>query len=220
MEKTLFVWDLNGTLETGSESADADALNAVFAELGIARRVTTEEMANAPVAWSKRLKMFAPDVIITNSLIERAVILREEMGVRHSVVFPGAIEALRKVKEQGDDNIVVSLLTTRCLDETVRKIGIKEYIDASYSTRDETFAKGPKRDYIDLLNKLARYKACLVDRHVRDRSYGRRIMVGDHEEDIEAGRLCGAITFFIGNGKADYAVKGPLDVVGIAYAKL
>jgi phosphoglycolate phosphatase-like HAD superfamily hydrolase len=219
MGKTLFAWDLNGTLETGSEKADAEALNALFEELGIARRVTDEEIRLAPLTWTNRIKYFAPGAKIDNLRVDRVVKLREGLSVRYSEAFPGAVEALREVKERGDDNIIVSLLGRGIIENTLRKIGINEYVDAAYSARDDFFEREQSRNYINLLKKLAEQKARLVDGHARGRSYGRRIMAGDQPEDIAAGKLCGAVTFFIGNGKADYSVKGPLDVVGIAYAK-
>jgi phosphoglycolate phosphatase-like HAD superfamily hydrolase len=219
MEKTLFAWDMNGTLETGSERADAEALNIFFSEMGIARRVTDEEMRLAPLAWTDRINMFASDVDVTNARIDRVVRLREELSVGYAEAFPGAVEALKEVKRRGDDNIVVSLIGKEIIERTIGKIGIKEYVDAAYSARDEFFAMGDnKGNYIALLKRLAANKARLVERHAQGRSYRRKIVIGDQPEDIASGQLCRAVTFFIGNGKADYSVKGPLDVVGIAYA--
>jgi phosphoglycolate phosphatase-like HAD superfamily hydrolase len=219
MDRTLFAWDLNGTLETGSERADAEALNIFFSELGIARRVTDEEMRLAPLAWTDRINVFASDVEVTNARIDRVVRLREELSVRYAEASPGAAEALREVKNRGDDNIVVSLIGKDIIERTLGKIGVKEYVDAAYSARDEFFAMGDnKGNYIALLKRLAANKARLMEKHTRGRGYARKIVVGDQPEDIAAGQLCGATTFFIGKGEADYSVKGPLDVVGIAYA--
>jgi phosphoglycolate phosphatase-like HAD superfamily hydrolase len=219
MQKTLFAWDLNGTLETGSERADAEAINGLFEELGIARRVTEEEMRIAPLTWTDRINMFAADAEASNENIDRVVRLREELSVRYVEAFPGAIYALRKVKRKGDDNIVVSLIGKEIIENTLSEIGIKRYVDAAYSARDEFFAiRRNKGKYRELLKRLAAHKAALIEKHAQGRGYGRTIMVGDQPEDIAAGQLCGATTFFIGNGKADYSVKGPLDVVGIVYA--
>ncbi len=220
--RTLFAWDLNGTLEQGSERADAAAMNALFSELELDVRVTPGDMANAPPAWTDRLRMFAPTVKVTDEHIDRLVKMRERRSVECATEFPTAKEALAKVKRHGDDNIVISLLGTNCLQDTIRKIGIERYVDSAYSTRDDYFRKRPDGSYRTFLKLIAEFKAHLIQNHARNKPYARKMMAGDRPEDIEAGRLSGATTFQIGKNcttAADYKVMYPMDVVRIAYGR-
>jgi len=220
-QKNLFIWDLNGTLEIGSELADAGAMNTFFSELGVERRVTPQEMIEAPSAWTDRIKKFAPAVRILDEYIDRLVKLRECRSIEYATEFPTAKEALETVKQHGDDNIVVSLLGAKCLDETLLKIGIKGHVDAAYSARDDFFGKQPKGSYMSFLKMIAEYKAHLITNHASNHCYVRKIMAGDNPEDIEAGKLVGAMTFQVGgrqDGNAGFYVDKPLDVVCTTYA--
>lgn len=220
MSKTLFAWDLNGTLDRGNERADTEVINTILAEEGYLRRVTVEDVMRTPSAWSRKFEKLVPEMAllpIERKIIDRAIALSEEMGPKYAQSAPSAAEALARVKKCRDDNIVVSVAKRSLAIKTLDAIGLLKYIDEVYSAPEE-YIKNSPAPHNNFRNEVPKWKAHCVDQHFHKSNYGRKVVVGDREaEDVAAGMLCNASTFLIGYGRANYNVKGPLDVVKIIY---
>ncbi len=227
--RTLFAWDLNETIETGSEHSDMIVINTLLEELGSRKRLTKEELESMPASLNVKVR-----TAITNAgmaydeqLLKKARELRARIGTEYSKPVTGAKEALAEVKRHGDDNIVVTVVPKEIADLMLKKIGLREYIDEVYSSSEERDKRSPGR-HGDTGNDTPKWKAFCVDEHSRKGHYGRKVFTGDRPEDAEAGKLCGAMTFLIGkestadfvaHGQIDnvYVVSSPLDTVRIAY---
>jgi len=230
MMKTLFVWDLNETIETGSEYSDMIAINNLLEELGSKKRLTKEELKGMPASLGAKLRIVikGAGIAYSEQIRKKVIEHRIKVGLEYSKPVPGAEEALAEVKKHGDDNIVVTVAPKDVANEMLEKIGLRQYIDEVYSASEERNKKFPER-HGDVENDAPKWKAFCVDKHSRKEHYGRKIFTGDRPEDAEAGNLCGATAFLIGKeSTADFITKGltgsvyvvssPLDAVRIAYA--
>ncbi|MBI4015227.1 MAG: hypothetical protein HY362_00710 [Candidatus Aenigmarchaeota archaeon] len=222
MTKTLFSWDLNGTLFAEPATLNTAALQAVMDNHGIKRAVAGWETVSG--GWD-RIGILAPELGYNKEVVMEFQAHRErllKLPEYRPAPFAGTKEALRRVKENRDDNILVSTVIGKDIYDILNQDPeIRSRIDAVYSAGDELFKDHPGRDPLTFSTLLPEYKARLIDGHFRKGQYGRVVLAGNKNRDFALGVEFGVptTTFLIrAQGKADFIVQDPLDVVKTVYA--
>jgi len=176
----LFVWDFHGTLEKGNEKCVHVIFNRVMKEHGIDKQMPMKEVIELyGKPWAGYFKHFtgSKDEGYIQKLCARAIELSKELAPRYIEPADGAAEILAALKKAGHTNAVMSNTKPSRLKEFVQMVGLTEYFDDYISTDGDKTAQ--LRKWLD------------------GRRFDRTYVIGDNEEEIEAGIAIGATTILI-----------------------
>ena len=110
---------------------------------------------------------------------EKLIVDIEMDAVARSKAFPGADEALRKLKDRG---IKIGIVTRNCRSAVMRAAEMADFVYDLLLTRDDVGKVKPDPQHLlDALSLL-------------DSEPGKALMVGDHPMDILAGKRAGTKT--------------------------
>lgn len=178
----LFVWDFHGVLEKDNEIAVLEVTNRVLEEFGHDVRATLADINRMyGLRWGDYYRCLVPG--IENERVQEMVLRSRELGrpaaTRHTKIQDHAIAVLKKIKENGDKNVIVSNTAQDDLEFFMDLVGVSNYIDESHGI-------GWKRET---------GKADIIRRYASRGDYRKIVVVSDTETDIEAGLLADAMTY-------------------------
>lgn len=122
----VFCWDLNGTLEEGSEIALTEAINESLAKRGIKRMVSTEDVFRFFGGDADKLAREVSSVTIPREELEELTFTKAEKYVKPT---EGAEEALSEVRRRGDMNVVVSGSGARMVKRYLEVTRLMPYVN-------------------------------------------------------------------------------------------
>lgn len=204
MEKILFVWDFHGVLEKGNDQAVQEVCNKILSELGHPKEITIQEVRNLYGArWSDYFNYLLPDFPCEiDWCVRRALEIGRGVAVYHIQANDYAADVLMSIQGAGHHNIVVSTSTPKDVKWFVEVVGLERYIDCCVGI--DPYRKHHQGAEFDRVGEKA--KAIQSYLQQRDCYFNKVVMVGDTEEDMKAGSLCGAITYRYMSQRSCYTV--------------
>jgi len=178
----LFIWDFHGVLEKDNELAVQEATNAVLEEYGYDVRASFEDIMRLyGLKWQDYFRHLIPgiDDPTVEEMVDRCRQLGRPAAARHCKPRDNALETLSTIQEAGHTNIVVSNTRQRDLEFFMDLVGITAFIESAHGIGDLTRWR----------------KTEVIKEYARSHDYGRLVVIGDTEKDVEAGLNSGATTY-------------------------
>lgn len=177
----LFVWDFHGVLEKENELAVLEVTNQVLGEFGYDARATYKDILRMyGLPWEEYFRLLIPGIEEepVNELARRCRELGRPAAIKHCKPREYALETLRKIKEEGHRNIVVSNTAQDDLRFFMDIVGVTPIIDEAFG-----------------IGKRTTGKAAIIENYISMTEYGKVVVIGDREKDVEAGLTNGATTY-------------------------
>ena len=181
----LFIWDFHGTLEIGTLDVLTGIANNLLQENGSNKKYSTKEFAELEsFSWrtffASNLPNLDPKQI---SAIAEEAYNEKRFGKlieQYSRPNDGTLDLLKRIKEDGGINIIVSNSRQDKLGFYISHIGIEHFIDEYYGMDDGTIKSGQ-----DVLKKKVDTIKSILHAHQGCDVY----ITGDAEIDFIAARL-------------------------------
>ena len=177
----LFAWDFHGVLEQDNEYAVLESTNQALLEHGYTVQATQQDIIELyGLPWGDYFRKLIPGIDDTSvkDLVTRCRELGRPAAGIHCKPRVHAHSTLKKIKEEGHTNIIVSNSTQSDLEFFMKIIGVNPYIHEAYGVRGN--------------------KHQAIKNHPGE--YSKIIMIGDTENDILAGYMVNATTYLVQNG--------------------
>jgi phosphoserine phosphatase len=157
-------------------------------------------------AWADYFRWLLPnekDETI-KSLVAYAESLDDQITPKHIKPMDYAVDVLKEIKSRGDKILVISASNAEALDKFLKWASIDYLVDDRIGISREEEQRG-------MLN-VAEVKCRKLKEYIKNKNFCKIIVVGDTEDDIKAGMMIGAITFYFNqNGKksglANYSIS-------------
>ena len=204
MSKGLIIFDFDGTLGDTRRNI-VTTMQMTIAELHLPNHSEEECAATIGLPLAECFKTLFPD--IQEELIPRCAetyrrLFNENLKTIHPEAFPGVVETLSVLHQEGFTLTIASSRSRNSLTELTRNMGIANYISYILGADDVKEAK-PKPEPV--LKTLA-------DMHF---DAGETLVVGDMAVDIQMGVNAGTKTCGVtwGNGTRDELVQAGADYI-------
>ena len=204
MSKGLIIFDFDGTLGDTRRNI-VTTMQMTIAELHLPNRSEEECAATIGLPLAECFRTLFPD--IQEELIPRCAetyrrLFNENLKTIHPEAFPGVVETLSVLHQEGFTLTIASSRSRNSLTELTRNMGIANYISYILGADDVKEAK-PKPEPV--LKTLA-------DMHF---DAGETLVVGDMAVDIQMGANAGTKTCGVtwGNGTRDELVQAGADYI-------
>jgi phosphoglycolate phosphatase-like HAD superfamily hydrolase len=199
--RRLFVFDLHGTLLQGNEHAVLESSNLSLKKHGKKERFSYEDVKRLQgKPWAdffRELYPSAPEEEIA-SLIECAKSHAETLIPKYVKPTKHAKEVLEEIKKKGDTILILSSTTPEALAKYLECIGIAHLVDDRIGITE-------KEEKLGGLN-VAELKAKKLCWYLKDKNFDKIILVGDTPDDVKAGKVVGAITFYYNQTGDNYSL--------------
>lgn len=181
----LFIWDFHGTLETGTLDILTGIANTLLQENGANKKYSAQEFAELEsFSWrtffTSNFPNLAPEQISAIAEVAYNEKRFKELIERHSRPNTGTLNLLKRIKEDGGINIIVSNSRQDKLGIYISQIGVEHLVDDYYGVDDGTI----KSDQ-DALKKKVDVIRSILHAHQGYEVY----ITGDAEMDFIAARL-------------------------------
>ena len=192
-DKTLFVWDLHGTLEKGNVNAVKELINLVLKESGIEKEITVQDALNwYGLSWFDYFKLTVPEgnQKIWKSMVDKVLSLQQrgwEIIKKHIKLRDFAEDVLMTIKKKGHQNILLSNTGPEHIRMFTDLLNITQYFDDIIGV-DTNHNSRLGREVDD-------NKSRALAKFLRNKKYEKIVLIGDKESDIKTGKSCGAITY-------------------------
>lgn len=185
----LFVWDFHGVLEKGNEFSVKEVTNRVLKEFNIPRRLSDEDLTRLyGQKWIDYFRELSPNSseeeleAMTTRAFE--ISRKEKPFLKYIKPMDNAEEVLRKIKERGGTNIVLSNSSQIGIVNFTNSVGLTYLFDT----------------HIGIDNHLEKEielktKAQAIRDHINGKNVEKIVVIGDHPKDIETGHEVNAITY-------------------------
>ena len=118
---------------------------------------------------------------------ERAIELSKRLTPKYVKPTPHSQEVLSKIKETENYNLVISNAREDRLKEFLEITELIDLIDF-YIGVPEDIGKDPNFS-------IVKYKTDIINEYTKKFGVNKKVVIGDQETDVEAGKLAGAITY-------------------------
>ncbi len=181
----LYIFDLDGTLIDSSDQI-LEALNFTLNRNGLPIQERSEIFPLIGLPPARFLsKLDLSEVQIANLITEfRARLL--EISIEGVIFYPGAVELLAYLKQRGDYISVATNKPTGLAGDILRETEVWPYLD--YLVGSDGIRPKPAPDMLEKILQNFNRRGIYPDRF---------FMIGDRNEDIEAGLQVGASCVFI-----------------------
>ncbi|MBW2977631.1 HAD hydrolase-like protein [Candidatus Woesearchaeota archaeon] len=184
----LFIWDFHGVLEKDNEHAVVEVTNQVLEEFGAEKRLDLDLCLKLyGKRWFEYYQLLHPkaDEQTIKAMVDRGVEISRTTDViyRHIKPMDYVHDVLRKIKQAGHDNLIVSNTQPHALDM---------YLDAVKITHFITHRIGADSHRKGITGNI---KISLLKEFLKSRKYDKIIAIGDRETDIELGKSVGAVNY-------------------------
>jgi len=202
----LFIWDFHGVLEKGNELAVLEVTNTVLGEYGYDVRASHEDiMKMYGLRWQEyfRLLITAVDGPTVEEMVARCVALGQSAAARHCKPRDHALETLKTIFDEGHSNVIVSNTSQGGLEFFIDLVGVRPFIERAHG--------------IGGFTSLG--KAEIINEYYKREGHRKLVVIGDTENDIEAGLSTGATTYYVdsrgqaGHTKAHHSILDLRDVL-------
>jgi len=187
-QKFLFIWDFHGVLEKDNEYAVQHICRQVTKEFGFNTKIYLEDVRR----WYglKWIEYFFNLTRETNrrtlgKMVERAREVSQEIVQKYLKPMNHADYVLSRIKKSGNVNIVISNARQDRIEDFVKIVGLQKYLDEVVGVDG----------HIRFKSSTSAEKARAIGRLSVGKNYARKIMIGDSESDILAGKIVGAKTY-------------------------
>ena len=203
----LFAWDMDGTLLQGMEHDFIEQCDTACRTLRLKRTWSLRELLpvyGLPLGEVLRALWPKWSDATRAKFLETFLEQQPRAPLRHTKPMEHAHFVLQTIKNCGGLNLIVT--NTRegaALDTFIRIGGFAPYVDevSGITPRQEHTANGNG------------HKAAAAKAFAQKRGCERVVLIGDHAEDIAAGKAIGAITVLFKSG-AGHADAGADHVIG------
>ncbi len=188
----LFAWDFHGTLEEGAEVGFFEILKKLAKKYKPVRKIILSEVRKKyGITVADYLRYFFLKANISQikaMMIEVAEMQNQNHLKKYVRPAPNAIEILKKIKDAGYENIVVSNSHPKHIEFLIDIVGMKNLIskifavDRHYSHKKQDPTK----------EKVKIFKMIIKQRKLKNKQL---ITIGDKATDVNAGILAGATTY-------------------------
>jgi phosphoglycolate phosphatase-like HAD superfamily hydrolase len=188
----VFAWDFHGTLERGVEVGFWHILKEIARKRGIRENFKLSEVRKLyGITVADYLRRFFPESDeeeIREMMTDVAMIQNQSHLKKYVRAAPGATRVLKKIKDAGHKNIILSNSHPDHILPLVRIVGIESLIDHVYAIdRHYTHKKlDPVVEKTKVLKRLIKEYGLME---------GQLIAIGDSESDIASGVAAAAITY-------------------------
>lgn len=212
----LFATDLHGTI-VDSKIGFGHAINAALEQMSkeSVESQIVEELLGKP--WGDCYR-----VLFTNAPEEevaRFVSIVRELGreyvPKHEKLIPHAYDVLTEMRRRGYNTAVVSIMPNKGIDSTLRRHVIRDLFDGILG--------------IEVAQEMGGYdvgelKGRLLRDYIRETGADEVIMGGDREEDVTAGLIVGATTFYFNregkkSERATYSIRNLTELLSKGLSK-
>jgi len=202
----LYVFDFHGTLAKGNEHAVVESTNLSLEKHGRKERLTVEDALRwQGRPWANYFRELCPDVDEKEmaDMVSYAKTFDDYVIPKHTLPMKHALEVLEQIKRNRDKILVISSTTPDVLDLYLECVGMSGLIDDRLGITEYEEKCGE-------LN-VGELKAKKLREYIKDKNFNRIRLVGDTGDDIKAGKLIGAITFYYNpdsktHDAADYSI--------------
>jgi len=205
--KSLFIFDLHGTLAKDNEHAVLESSNASLAKHGRKERFTIKDMLRLQgKPWADYFRELCPDAGEEKiaSMVTYAETFDDYVIPKYVKPMDYAVETLKEIKNRGGTILVISNTTTEALSVYFKWLGMTHLIDDKIGITDgeKNIAKFD----------VAENKGKKMQDYIKNRKFNKIFMIGDTEDDIKAGKIIGAETFYYNSQNqtcdlADYTIN-------------
>ena len=204
MSKGLIIFDFDGTLGDTRRNI-VTTMQMTIAELHLPNRSEEECAATIGLPLAECFRTLFPDIqeeLITRCAETYRRLFNENLKTIHPEAFPGVVETLSVLHQEGFTLTIASSRSRNSLTELTRNMGVANYISYILGADDVKKAK-PKPEPV--LKTLA-------DMHF---DAGETLVVGDMAVDIQMGVNAGTKTCGVtwGNGTRDELVQAGADYI-------
>jgi len=188
----LFAWDFHGTLEEGVEVGFFEILKKLAKNYNAGRKITLSEVRKKyGITVADYLRYFFPKANtsqIKAMMIEVARIQNQNYLKKYVRPAPNAIEVLKKIKDAGFKNIVVSNSHPKHIEFLIDIVGMKNLVSRVFAVdRHYSYKKqDPTKE------KVKVFKMIIKQRKLKSKQL---ITIGDKATDVNAGILAEATTY-------------------------
>ena len=206
----LFVWDFHGTLEKGN-----DVKVQKICEKLLGRKVDLQLVRKLyGRTWGEYFRELTgnDDDGEIGHLVDEAVNMGAIMTKGFMQANDYAIQVLREIKIRGDLNAVLSNTRPEHLREFLCRIGAHSLFGKIIGiSRENEVGK----------HNTPEYKAATIAKMIKEFSPEKVVVIGDAENDINAGMRVGAVTFMFDpwgrypDTKADYRITDLREVLKV-----
>jgi HAD superfamily hydrolase (TIGR01549 family) len=184
----LFAFDFHGVLEKNNEYAVQELMKMTLRHFGFETHVSIEKVqAIYGKPWFDYMKHFAPVSDSTaQAMVDKVLEIQAENGVVQRFIKPQdhAREVLGKIQEGGHRSIVVSNTYPEHISMFLNALQLGKLVHKNYGVDSKQGVISKE----DILKRAAQeYDADSI------------VMIGDTEEDIQAGKAAGATTYLFIN---------------------
>jgi len=188
----LFAWDFHGTLEQGTEIGFAEILRKLARENNYKTTVRLAEVRKLfGISILDYLRHFFPK-LSDKEIYEYRNQIRDRQNRKHIEKYikpaPYAHEVLRKIKAADHKNIVVSTSSKPHILRFLEIVDMMKYFDGIFGT---------DRHALDQDFDIVKEKTKVIKKFAKKHKIPAKniIVIGDREEEIEAGIVLGATTY-------------------------
>ncbi len=194
-KKILFAWDFHGVLEKDNEYAVLEFLNRTLSDFGIRRKISLKKVIEwYGLSWHDYFSNSYPE---GNEKIWQAMhqnVLRlqaaEKIAQKHIKARENAKAVLKKIKNSGHQNIVISNSDQKFIGDCVRHIGLNKFIEKVI---------GMELHHLSRTKKVNEIKGLILKQYLNKKKFDKLVLIGDSISDILAGQAISAATYlFIG----------------------
>ncbi|MFA5013903.1 MAG: HAD hydrolase-like protein [Candidatus Paceibacterota bacterium] len=205
----LFVWDFHGTLEKGNVYAVQELVNLVLKDFGTNKEITVQEAIDwYGLSWFDYFKLAVAEgnQQLWQSMVDKVLSLQQQSwnNIKNYIkVRDFAEEVLQQIQNEGHQNILLS--NTRL--EQIRMF--TDLLDLTHYFNEIIGVDTHRNSRIN--NEIHNVKSEALTNFLKGKNYGKIIMVGDKENDMRAGKSCGATTYLLTDQKIDKGSKTETD---------
>ena len=188
----LFAWDFHGTLEQGTEVGFAEMLRKLARENNYKTTIKLAQVRKLfGISILDYLRHFFPK-LSDKEIYELRTQIRDRQNRKHIEKYikpaPYAHEVLRKIKEAGHKNIVVSTSSKPHILRFLDVVDVAKYLDGIFGTDRHALDK-----HFDIVKEKTKVINSFAKKHKIPAK--NIIVIGDREGEIEAGILLSAKTY-------------------------
>lgn len=180
--KLLFIWDFHGVLEKNNEYAVQHICKKVTKKFGFDVKVYLRDVRHwYGLTWLEYFVNLTKeqDKQKLREMVEEAREVSKDIVHKYIKPMDYAEQVLREIKKSGNVNIVISNTRQDRIEHFVKILGLERYFDGMVGIDG----------HVRFKFSTPKEKAKAIERLSTDRDYVRKIIIGDSESDIQAGKI-------------------------------